>query len=82
MKYKSTRNSDIRLEASEVIVKGISDEGGLFVPESLPNISALLPQFAKLNYSSLAAEIFRLYLIMPKIFMIIYFFRIKMMSGI
>ena len=32
MKYTSTRNSTISITASEAIVKGISDEGGLFVP--------------------------------------------------
>ena len=36
MKYLSTRNKKLRFSASEVIVKGISDEGGLFVPESFP----------------------------------------------
>ena len=35
MRYKSTRNSQLRLEASQVIAQGISEEGGLFVPESL-----------------------------------------------
>ncbi len=31
MQYKSTRNSKLRLEASQVIAQGISSEGGLFV---------------------------------------------------
>ena len=39
MNYKSTRNSKISVGASEAICHGISEEGGLFVPESLPWLS-------------------------------------------
>ncbi len=62
MQYKSTRNSKLRLEASQVIAQGISSEGGLFVPESLPNVKSDLQRLAKLNYQGLAKEIFRLFL--------------------
>ena len=34
--YKSTRNENVMLTASEAILKGLSDEGGLFVPERIP----------------------------------------------
>ena len=37
--YKSTRNSSIRVESAAAIAKGISEEGGLFVPETIPSIS-------------------------------------------
>lgn len=40
MYYTSTRDSAIRVTAAEAIVKGISPDGGLFVPESRPNLSA------------------------------------------
>ena len=36
MRYNSTRNSAVSVEAAEAIAKGISADGGLFVPESLP----------------------------------------------
>ena len=36
MQYKSTRDSSLRLNAAEVITAGISGDGGLFVPETLP----------------------------------------------
>lgn len=39
MLYKSTRNSKKEVSAAKAIVKGISDDGGLFVPCSLPKIS-------------------------------------------
>ena len=50
MRYKSTRNSQLRLEASQVIAQGISEEGGLFVPERFPDLSSELPDLAKLDY--------------------------------
>ena len=31
--YRSTRNENVMLTASEAILQGLSDEGGLFVPE-------------------------------------------------
>lgn len=62
MQYKSTRNSKIRREASQAIVQGISEEGGLFVPEALPDISGQLARLSELEYASLATEIFSRFL--------------------
>lgn len=39
MKYHSTRDSKISYTAGEAIIKGLSPEGGLFVPENIPKIS-------------------------------------------
>lgn len=39
MLYKSTRDSSIKLTSKQAIAKGISDEGGLFVPYSFPTYS-------------------------------------------
>lgn len=36
MNYNSTRNKNTVVSASQAIAQGISDEGGLFVPQSLP----------------------------------------------
>lgn len=38
MKFTSTRNDSLALTAAEAIVKGLSDEGGLFVPTSFPKL--------------------------------------------
>ena len=62
MLYKSTRNSQLRLEASQVIVQGISEEGGLFVPESFPDLSGELPKLIELEYPALAKVIFKKFL--------------------
>lgn len=39
MNYISTRNSELKLKSSEAIKKGLSDDGGLFVPEDFPKIT-------------------------------------------
>lgn len=62
MFYKSTRNPNLKLKASQAIAKGLSDEGGLFVPSSLPSVSDKFEAWQKLGYLELAEEIFKLFL--------------------
>ncbi len=63
MKYTCTRNSEIQISASEAIVKGISDDGGLFVPSSFPILSlADIENLIPLDYPERAAKILSLYL--------------------
>ena len=62
MQYQSTRDDKIRLQASQVIARGISEEGGLFVPEALPDLRGELSNLSKLNYSALAKRIFSFFL--------------------
>ena len=63
MFYKSTRDSSIRVESAAAIAKGISEEGGLFVPESIPSISMdELKSQAGMNYAQRAAFVFSKYL--------------------
>ena len=38
MKYISTRNINNKVSASEAIIKGMASDGGLFVPETFPQI--------------------------------------------
>ena len=60
MEYISTRGKAAAVSAAEAIVQGIADDGGLFVPASIP---AYFPaDLAKLDYRSLAKAIFALYL--------------------
>ena len=33
--YSSTRNDKVKFTASEAILKGLADDGGLFVPETI-----------------------------------------------
>ena len=34
--YKSTRSNSEKVTASQAILKGLADDGGLFVPDSIP----------------------------------------------
>lgn len=38
MHYMSTRNTDLKLKSAEAIKKGLSDDGGLFVPSEIPQL--------------------------------------------
>ncbi|MBR6361600.1 MAG: threonine synthase, partial [Clostridia bacterium] len=38
MKYRSTRDSSVSITSSEAITKGISADGGLFIPEEIPSL--------------------------------------------
>lgn len=63
MLYNSTRNSSIKVSSAEAITQGISSEGGLFVPESIPSVS--LEEIASLgdmSYADRAAYVFSKYL--------------------
>jgi len=58
MRYTSTRNSGVSVAASEAICAGISADGGLFVPESLPWLSYnQIKTMTKADYVSRCAEI-------------------------
>ena len=55
MIYESTRNRKTKVSASEAIVKGISDEGGLFVPDSLPYYKKeTISKMVKADYMGIA----------------------------
>ncbi|MBP3695917.1 MAG: threonine synthase [Clostridia bacterium] len=63
MNYVSTRNTDVKVSASQAITKGISSEGGLFVPENLPAVSvAEIEKLASLDYIGRAKSILSLFL--------------------
>lgn len=63
MFYTSTRDKLVKVTASQAIVKGISEDGGLFVPESFPEISLeKIEELSKLGYKETAKYILSLYL--------------------
>ena len=56
MKYKSTRNKDIEISSADAIIKGISEDGGLFVPSYFPKIENL-ETIKDLNYKEISYKI-------------------------
>ena len=58
MKYISTRNNKLEFEFQDVFIKGLADDGGLYVPKSLKKYSKEeLLQLKNLNYNELSIEI-------------------------
>ncbi len=58
MKYVSTRNNSIEFSFEQVFIKGLADDGGLFVPKSIKLLDSNdLDKLKSLNYNDLAFEI-------------------------
>ena len=58
MKYISTRNNKKTFKFKDVFIKGLADDGGLFIPESLSKYSeSEISSFKKLEYNDLAKKI-------------------------
>lgn len=63
MLYTSTRDKTLRVTASEAITRGISEEGGLFVPVEIPQLSmADIEELIPLSYIERAKKVLSLYL--------------------
>ena len=58
--YRSTRNANETATASQAILKGLANEGGLFVPDSIPALDVSLEDLAKMNYQQVAYEVMKL----------------------
>ena len=63
MQYISTRNKNCRFSAAEAIFRGIADDGGLFVPEYIPQVSdEEVKNLSSMTYIERAKYILSLYL--------------------
>ena len=63
MFYNSTRNSSVKVSSAEAITQGISAEGGLFVPESIPEITFDdIKKIGEMKYADRAAFVFSKFL--------------------
>lgn len=63
MNYLSTRNTKLSLSAAETIARGLAPDGGLFVPESFPQISEdFLTKLIGLPFAERSAAVMELFL--------------------
>lgn len=62
MMYKSTRNNQYLVSASEAIIKGLSEDGGLFVPTSFPTFNLDWDELKDFTYQEMATFILRAFL--------------------
>lgn len=59
--YKSTRSDSKKVTASQAILKGLSDDGGLFVPDSIPKLDVKLSELMNLSYQETAYAVMKLF---------------------
>lgn len=55
--YKSTRNSNETATASQAILKGLAENGGLFVPDHIPALDVDLEKLSGMDYRQVAYEV-------------------------
>ena len=60
--YHSTRNSEETATASEAILKGLTSDGGLFVPDSIPKLNVALEDLTKMSYQEIAYAVMKEFL--------------------
>ena len=57
--YKSTRNSNTKVTASQAILKGLAEDGGLFVPSRIPKLPVSLQELKDMDYQETAYTVMR-----------------------
>ncbi|KAG0366705.1 threonine synthase [Gamsiella multidivaricata] len=63
MQYKSTRGKATNYTFEQAVLAGLSPDGGLFIPESIPQApSDFLTKWASLSFQELALEVLSLYI--------------------
>ena len=62
LKYKSTRSADKTVTASEAILKGLADDGGLFVPEYIPKLDVSMDELKSMSYQETAYAVMKQFL--------------------
>lgn len=62
MTYESTRGGDVDLQYCDIVLKGLAQDGGLFMPRVYPQVTRTdLEDWRHLSYAELAFEILRLF---------------------
>jgi len=59
--YLSTRSNQPGITASQAILKGLSDDGGLFVPNRIPPFLLNINDLKSMTYQQVAFEVMKLY---------------------
>lgn len=60
--YNSTRNGAVTVTASEAILQGLAEDGGLFVPDHIPALERSMRELSGLTYQETAYEVMKLFL--------------------
>ena len=60
--YHSTRDNNKKLTASQAVLQGLAEDGGLFVPDSIPVFDKSLDELKEMDYKGVAYEVMKLFL--------------------
>ena len=60
--YKSTRNAERTVTASEAVLKGLAEDGGLFVPVEIPKLDVSLDELKEMSYQETAYAVMKRFL--------------------
>ena len=61
MKYVSTRGGVAPVRFKDAVMMGLASDGGLMVPEAVPDVSGKLSAWSGLTYPELAFEVIRVF---------------------
>ena len=62
LSYQSTRGGQKGVTASQAILQGLAQDGGLFMPTEIPQLDISLEKLASMTYQETAYEIMKLFL--------------------
>lgn len=62
MKYQSTRDAQNIVTASQAILKGIAEDGGLYVPQTMPVLPVSIEALTQMTYQEVAFHVLKSFL--------------------
>ena len=60
--YQSTRGRETGVPASMAILKGLAEDGGLFMPTEIPELDVPMEKLGTMTYQETAYEVMKLFL--------------------
>lgn len=60
--YGSTRGGETGVTASQAVLKGLADDGGLYVPERIPTLDVTMDELAGMTYQEMAYAVMKQFL--------------------
>lgn len=60
--YGSTRGGETGVTASQAVLKGLADDGGLYVPERIPTLDVTMDELAGMTYQETAYAVMKQFL--------------------
>lgn len=62
LSYQSTRGKENGVTASQAVLKGLAEDGGLFMPSEIPTLPIPMKELAGMSYQETAYEVMKLFL--------------------